>query len=703
MKRVWLLFVMICLLPLTMPTVAWAGQVVKVGVYQNHPQLFINAQGRGEGFYMDLLGFVSAQEGWSLKMVPGSWTEGLERLNSGEVDLLLAVPFADQLFGRLDFNNETFLANWGQLYVADARLQSIPDLDDKTIIGLKNHTLTTQFEQLLKQFGIKAHFLLVDDYAQALEWLVSGKGDAAIVAKTFGLVNDRNYQVLRSAIVCCPLEMRLAAKKGLHADLLEVIDRHLHTLKADNGSYYFHAMNRWFGTGEVERLPVWVFWMIVLGGLFLLVVVMLFVRLKQQMRMQTAALRYEIAAREVIDGQLKRTNQELEANARKLEANARELRASKEVAEAASRAKSQFLTNMGHETRTPMNAIQGMTEMALQIEVSPKTRELLGHVLTASRSLMRIINSILAFSKLDRGQEILVAEPFDLLDDVFAHVMDFAASSAAAKSIDLSFELEPGTPRKLIGDREKLENILIALVDNALKFTNQNKGRVILRALLRQRYGEKVQLEFLVQDTGVGVEPEQQLRIFDPFVQGDATLTRRYGGVGMGLAVCKRLVELMRGRIWVESGVGQGSRFYFTILFKTSELLQDAPTNGAVVLTASVDQRGGWMEGVQREAASVMAADGSAVVGSSVRQDGLGVDLQQRALLQRLAIYLDYGDLLGAEQTLSVVKEALEGVVDFDELHKMSSLLDEFEFQAARHLLGGIAESLNISLQQEQE
>ncbi|MEO5335244.1 MAG: ATP-binding protein, partial [Magnetococcus sp. YQC-5] len=613
-----------------------AGRTVHVGVYQNHPQVFTDAHGTAQGFYIDLLEFVAAREGWTLKMVTGTWTQGMERLKSGEIDLLTAVAFAPESQRTLDFNRETLLANWGQLYVADARIQSMLDLEEKNVVGLENDRITQQFEGLLKQFGVHYQLISVRDYAQAMESLVAGKADVAIVPKIFGMMNDYKYQVLRSTIVCCPVEMRFATAKGVNNALLEILDHYLQALKRDKGSLYYQSMNRWFGMIEREVLPVWVIWMLGGSGVLLVVGVTGLYLLKRRVGTQSATLHQEITMRKEMEAQLKRTSRELEANAR-------ELRDAKEVAEAANRAKSQFLTNMGHEIRTPMNAIQGMTEMALQTAIPPKSRELLGHVITASRSLMRIIDSILAFTKLDRGQETLNVEPFDLLDEVLAHVMDFASSSAVTKGVDLSFALDPGTPKLLVGDREKLEKILIYLLDNALKFTN--KGMVTIRVSLRERHGERVRLEFAVRDTGVGVEPEQVLRIFEPFVQGDATLTRRHGGAGMGLAVCKRLVELMGGRIWVESVVDQGSVFCFTALFKIRMFGQEEEASKPLELHS--------------HSVPVVPMVASSVASSTVTVEETGVTTaevidastnpvqlgrQHQAKLQQLAHYLDHGD-----------------------------------------------------------
>ncbi|MBF0128189.1 MAG: transporter substrate-binding domain-containing protein, partial [Magnetococcales bacterium] len=180
--------ILVCfLLMLAGSSPSQAGRTVHVGVYQNSPQVFLDAKGVARGFYVDLLEYIAAQEGWTLNMVAGTWNQGMERLHKGEIDLLTAIAFLDDGSRNLSYNQETVLANWGQLYVADARIQSMLDLEEKTIVGLENDIHTKQFQVLLKQFGIRYQLVQVAEYALAFESLVTGKADAAIVSKTFGL------------------------------------------------------------------------------------------------------------------------------------------------------------------------------------------------------------------------------------------------------------------------------------------------------------------------------------------------------------------------------------------------------------------------------------------------------------------------------------------------------------------------------------
>ena len=244
------------------------------------------------------------------------------------------------------------------------------------------------------------------------------------------------------------------------------------------------------------------------------------------------------------------------------------LRAARDQALAASRAKSEFLATMSHEIRTPMNAVMGLTDLALQTSLTPKGQDYLIKVANASRSLLRIINDILDFSKIEAGK--LVLEPVDfLLRDVFDHLSDLFRNQAAAKDVELIMQVADECRYALTGDYLRIEQILMNLVGNALKFTEE--GEVEVGVKLTQQTGDEVVLEFFVRDTGIGLSQAQIDTLFAPFIQADNAITRQYGGTGLGLTICRRLVEIMAGRIWAESTPGGGSVFRFTVALQRRE------------------------------------------------------------------------------------------------------------------------------------
>jgi len=382
---------------------------------------------------------------------------------------------------------------------------------------------------------------------------------------------------------------------GLDEAWMESSSRELRYSNLPPGRYQLEVTARSAQSGwnphpaslAVEVLPAWwqTWWFRLSGLIAILLAAWTYLRFRERIY-RTQQRRLEAAVEE--------RTRELRVEKARIERQNADIDRLLKDAQETSRLKSEFLANMSHEIRTPMNGVLGMTALTLGTKLDGEQREYMEAAQQSAASLLTLLNEILDFSKIDSGRLELESLPFSASECV-REAIQTLAGTAHQKGLEIEVEIAADVPHTMLGDPTRLRQILLNLIGNSVKFTE--RGRIRVDVQVEQRVEDGLTLRFSVQDTGIGIPPEKQPFIFEPFRQADGSTTRKHGGTGLGLAICTRLVEMMGGRIWVESQAGSGSTFFFTGRFRSSEPAQPSQPGATAACGAAAGGDGAAQPG----------------------------------------------------------------------------------------------------------
>ncbi|WP_193771338.1 ATP-binding protein [Candidatus Magnetaquicoccus inordinatus] len=511
---------------------AEASRLVRVGVYQNPPGVAITEQGKVQGFYIDILEEAASAEGWQLQYVPGNWADNLARLESAEIDLLVAIAHTQERSKKYQFTRETVFSNWGQVYTRNSEIQSILHLEKRKVAGMRNDIYTIRFVELMNSFNIPFTLVETDEYRDIFKQIADGSVEAGVISRANAKAMESDYDLFRSPIVCCPMEIRYATLKGRNSDILEGLDKEIGVMRKEKDSLYYRSLERWFGGENKREFPGWLMWALaIITGAAILLAVGLFI-LRRQARLIEMKLEQSYAD--------------------KREMEVKMLAASKlaTIGEVA--------TGVAHELNQPLTYISTFTqnmEVALQnnsLDLE-RIKKRIGTVNEQFRRIDEIIRHLQTFGRKDEtigGNSMQSIH----LSEVVNKTLLFLGERIRLRNITLEKNFADDVPA-IAGNMTRLEQIFINFFQNAIHALANRDEATITITIKYLPENQKVQVQFT--DNGMGMEPEVRKKIFEPFFT-----TKGIGeGTGLGLSIVYGIVQEHGGSITCISEPGIGTTF----------------------------------------------------------------------------------------------------------------------------------------------
>ena len=510
--------------------------VVKVGVYDNQPKIFIDSQGNPSGIFIDIIESIANKEHLEIQYIENEWASLMDMLYRGEIDILPDMSYSKERDSLFTLSSLPVIESWLEVFtIRNIDISSIMDLQGKKI-GVLNGSIQQKYldNVLNKNFNLSYDIQIFKSYSNSVKALKNEQIDLILADRFFYFSELFDNEILSTGIILRPAGLHFAFPKDKNPKLVQIFDQNLSSLKNDPDSDYYSSIQKWLSNSKTAKIPNYAIWLIIIFGLSL-VIVSAFALL----------LRYKVGVKTKI---LSLRNEQLVA------ANA--------SIEESDRLKTVFLQNMSHEIRTPMNGILGFLGLLNEPDLDIASRKKYFEIVKESgQRLLNTINDIIELSKLESNQIQTSYAEVDINELLDFH-LEYFTPPAKQKGLQLFYSKRLDNQHShVVSDKQILNSILNKLITNAIKFTEEGKVEFGV-------YIKDSAMIFFVKDTGVGIPTERFEAIYERFVHADLSISRPHEGAGLGLSIVKSYIEMLNGKIWVESEISKGSSFFFFIPYR---------------------------------------------------------------------------------------------------------------------------------------